>query len=108
MKFLVQPRRRRGYALRQVVAERGQEHVVGCLRLATGSRPSIAYDVRILRTNLDFTLRTVIGLVPETKRAFENGASITRAVRQRTRIKPAHRSAARARDLFSRAAGVLK
>src|ERR1039457_3035277 len=71
--------------LRQVVAQRGEPHVLDPLRGDGGRsgqagvrRQAITYprcpnQVRVLHSHLQPALGTVVGLVPEPRGAFDNG-----------------------------------
>jgi hypothetical protein len=57
--------------LRQVIAERRQEHVLVGIGRTTHTLPSIPSNVGVLRSELDSAAIPVIYLVPESARALE-------------------------------------
>src|ERR1700688_3470716 len=71
--------------LRQVVAERGHEHVINSVGIYKRSRrralssPSISDEVGILRAELYPSFRAVIGLNPESERAFDRALGLAAA-----------------------------
>src|SRR5271170_1844018 len=81
------------FLLRQVVAERSEDHVLIRVRLtaggdrdgsATHTAPGVAVDVGVLHAVLEGSLRALVEAIPEPERAFEQVPCITRAVGQRT------------------------
>src|SRR5208282_276094 len=78
------PGARVAHALRQIVAERGQEHVVDSVRRdfdrGRGStRPCVSDQVGILRAELYSSLGTVVHTEPEPERALDSALSIAAA-----------------------------
>src|SRR5260370_11962547 len=75
--------------LRNVVAERGEDHVVDALWRdrgrrrsgwsASGSRPSRLGYIGVLHSELEAALGTLVELVPEAERAFLDQADIAGA-----------------------------
>src|SRR6266851_8542353 len=66
--------------LRQVIAERGEHHVVDGLGLdASRPGPAALGYVRVLETPTDSTLRALVHLMPEPQGTFLNDADVTRA-----------------------------
>src|SRR5271170_2405786 len=72
-------------ALRNVVAERGVDHVVSGLRRETRrgatviARPAQSSDIGILHAPAESALRSLVNLVPETKSCFPNEARVASA-----------------------------
>jgi len=79
----------------QVVAKRGKEHILGALRREGRSarrihaRPSVADNVRVLRSPLNGPFGPFIEAIPESDRRFDKVSRIGRAVRQGAGDKPA-------------------
>src|ERR1700680_3526572 len=72
--------------LRQVVTNRGPNHVVDCFGRKTRqpgyaivvvTGPAIFRKVRVLNSPAEAALRSLVKLVPESKRALHNRASVT-------------------------------
>lgn len=78
--------------LRQVVAERGHEHVVDSVWRNVGTRarrrdrarPCVSDQVGILRTELQSSLGTVVQAQPEPERALDSALGIAAAVTERS------------------------
>src|SRR4029078_11760125 len=69
--------------LRQVVAERSEEHVLySAPPSPAGTGPDITDHIGILRPPLHRALRTFVEAVPESESALDNHSRRTRAVRQ--------------------------
>ena len=66
--------------LRQVVAERSQNHVFDAVRLTDRTPPGASADVGILRPELQFSLGTVVQAQPESERALDDALGIGIAV----------------------------
>src|SRR5260370_26007488 len=91
--------------LRNVVAERGEDHVVDALWRdrgrrrsgwsASGSRPSRLGYIGVLHSELEAALRTLVELVPETDSAFLDEADVAGAVGAGRRVEVIHRYAFR-------------
>src|ERR1700686_5356119 len=72
---------RRGFrTLRQVVAERSQNHIFDAVRLTDRTPPGASADVRILRPELQFSLGTVVQAQPESECALNDALGISIAV----------------------------
>ena len=69
--------RARVRTLRQVVAERRQEHILRGGGLATSAGPRIPLDKRILRPKLNLAFRTAVEAVPEPDRGLGDQAAIS-------------------------------
>src|SRR5229473_3242434 len=66
--------------LRQVIAERGEHHVVDGLRCETGgTAPATLCNVRVLESPADAPFRTLVNFVPEAHCAFGDEADVARA-----------------------------
>src|SRR5258708_7843695 len=88
--------------LRQVIAERGENHVVHGLRgdwrcscAASRTGPSDFGNVGVLDTPLDSALWTGIGFVPEAKGSLLDKANVASAGRAGRRVELVHRHAFR-------------
>src|SRR6266849_225963 len=98
--------------LRQVIAERSEQHVVDGVRAkarpgsgVTGvvvPRPGILRQIRVLHTPLHAALRTVVELVPEAEGAFDNVVDVASATARGSREAAAGRRIRRARGLRAR------
>src|SRR5579864_5122031 len=88
--------------LRQVIAERGPNHVVNGLGLnATRAGPGISAEVRVLNAPAEAAVGALVDLVPEAEGPFVDEASIPSAG------SSAGRSRRASRDAFGTAAGVV-
>src|SRR5579863_9389005 len=98
--------------LGQVVAERGEDHPVQPFGrhadslCETRARPGLTSHVGILRAELESASRTVVEAVPEADRAFDVGAGIRSALRERPRIES--RSDCSRRRSLGVAAGIVE
>src|SRR5438270_13917950 len=85
----------------QIVAERGFEDVLVSMRCRevgvhtrTGERrsttrlPRVTHEVRVLRSNLDGSLWSLVEAIPEARSPFDYVASVCRAVGRITGKKP--------------------
>src|ERR1700681_927854 len=83
--------------LRQGVAERGHEHVIDSVGTYKRSRrwtlcsPSISDEVGILWSELYPSFRTVIGLNPESERAFDRALGLAAATAKPTKTESGSR-----------------
>src|SRR5208282_2863203 len=84
-------------SLRQVVTERGEDHILVRVRLAACARssrrasnspPRVAHEVRILHAELERSLWSLVEAIPEPDRAFDQVPRITRAIAQGTGNEP--------------------
>src|SRR5207302_9324336 len=78
------PRRRKSASSRQVVAERGPDHVVDGLgrdvdRAVVAARPAILLEVGVGQSPANAALRTLIDAMPESNRSFLNEADVAGA-----------------------------
>lgn len=105
--------------LRQVVAERRHKHVVnsvwrdvGCRRChrcrGQRSRPCISDEVRILRTELQSSLGTVVHFDPEPERAFDRALGLATTLAERPKIETVTRRPDRRREGFGIASRINK
>src|SRR5581483_10850457 len=99
--------------LREIVAERSQDHVIGSLRLVPDSSksrragPGVAGHIRILRTELHASIGPVVNAVPEANRTFEQQPGVAGAIAERTRIESATRTG-RTGSRFGAATGIVE
>ena len=76
--------------LRQIVAERGKDHVVDCRRreegrrfcITIGARPSVPHSVGVLQSVLHPPLRSLVEPIPESERSLDDIADVTLTVRR--------------------------
>src|ERR1700675_2910587 len=84
---------RRGFhILRQVVAERSQNHVFDAVRFTDCAPPCASAHVGILRPELQFSLGTVVQAEPEPKRALDDALGIGIAVGKTSETEAVARS----------------
>ena len=57
--------------LRQVIAERREDHIVDSVRISANTRPSVAGDVGVLGAEAEAAPRSGVELVPEPAGAFD-------------------------------------
>ncbi len=67
------------FKLRQVIAERSEEHIFVRLRIDPLSGPTVPSDPRVLRPRLQRAFWTLIEAIPEARRALENVLGLSRA-----------------------------
>src|SRR5580704_15875852 len=88
------PPSRASFVLRQVIAERREDHVVdsvwsrGDTLTTRCPRPSVAGNIGVLCSPLHAALFSVVEAIPESHRAFDNDPGIACAVGQGARNKP--------------------
>src|SRR5579864_9358568 len=88
--------------LRQVIAERGPNHVVNGLGLnATRAGPGISAEVGVLNAPAEAAMGALVDLVPEAEGSFVDEARIAGA------SSAAGRSRSASRDKFAAATGVV-
>src|SRR6202034_2431603 len=85
--------------LRQVVAERSEDHIVNPVRLPSISYPGIARNVRVLRAILESAFGPAVKAVPEADGALHERACIPRAIGQSAGYRTRNNTARPGRDL---------
>lgn len=85
--------------LRQVVTERGQEHVFDRLGCAAQPCPGTARNVGVLRSPLNSAFGPVVHLNPETDGAFGDRPRVPGAIAERPWVKSATRPGAAGNNL---------
>ena len=72
----------------QVISKGRKEHIFCGVRVSAYASPCVPVDIRVLRSALEAALGTVVEAVPEPDGSFDDGASISCAVRRIGCIEP--------------------
>src|ERR1035437_9110985 len=84
-------RRRTGHptgCLRQVIAERGKDHVLDGIGSTADASPGIPDDIRVLRAELEAALFAVVRLVPKADGGLHQVAGVAVAMGQASGSNP--------------------